>query len=428
MKFGFYTLGCKVNQYETQAMEQLLRDRGHQIGSFEEVCDCYVVNTCSVTAVSDKKSRNVIRRARKRNPNALLAVGGCYAQAHPEQMRELGADVISGTADRTAFLDMIEQAASERIRLESIDDPRGRTEFELLPAGGLEARTRAMLKVQDGCQNYCTYCIIPYTRGAIRSMQIADAVEQARLLAAEGYREIVVTGIEVASWGVDLPGKPQFGELLTAICAAVPQVRIRLGSLEPRVVTEAFCEALKGFANLCPQFHLSLQSGCDRVLKRMNRHYDTARFYESIALLEAAFPGCAVTTDLIVGFPGETDEDFDETLAFLHRCRFAAMHIFPYSKRDGTAAARMPGHLPNAVKDDRAARAGAVADELSAAYRTAMLGSEFDVLFEQPEGDHFTGHSPNYVKFYVPADGLHNQVRRVRATALFSDGVLGELL
>ncbi len=428
MKFGFYTLGCKVNQYETQAMEQLLHERGHEIGSFEDVCDCYVVNTCSVTAVSDKKSRNVIRRARKRNPAALLAVGGCYAQAHPEHMRELGADVISGTADRIAFLDLIERAAQERIRLESIDDPRTRTGFELLPAGGLEARTRSMLKVQDGCQNYCTYCIIPYTRGAIRSMPVEDAVAQAKQLSADGYREIVVTGIEVASWGVDLPGKPQVSALLSAICAAVPDVRIRLGSLEPRVVTKEFCDSLKDFPNLCPQFHLSLQSGCDRVLKKMNRHYDTARFYESVELLAEAFPGCAVTTDLIVGFPGETEEDFLETLAFIRKCGFAAMHIFPYSKRDGTAAAKMPGHLPNAVKDDRAARAAAVSDEMSAAFRAAMLGECFDVLFEQPEGEFFTGHSPNYVKFYVPADGLHNQIRRVRVTALYADGVLGELL
>lgn len=425
MRFGFYTLGCKVNQYETQAMEQLLRERGHEIVSFDDVCDCYVVNTCSVTAVSDKKSRNVIRRARRRNPAALLAVGGCYAQAHPEHMRELGVDVISGTADRIAFLDMIERAAAERIRLESIDDPRTRTDFELLPAGGLEARTRAMLKVQDGCQNYCTYCIIPYTRGAIRSMSVDDAAAQARRLAADGYREIVVTGIEVASWGVDLPGKPSVCTLLSAICTAVPDVRIRLGSLEPRVITKEFCDTLKGCENLCPQFHLSLQSGCDRVLKKMNRHYDTARFYESIVLLREAFDGCAVTTDLIVGFPGETEADFLETLAFIRKCGFAAMHIFPYSRRDGTAAAKMPGHLPNSVKDARAARAAAVADEMSTAFRNAMVGSCFDVLFEQPEGEYFTGHSPNYVKFYVPADRLHNRICSVRVTAVHGDGVLG---
>jgi threonylcarbamoyladenosine tRNA methylthiotransferase MtaB len=428
MKFGFFTLGCKVNQYETQAMEQVLRERGHEIGSFDEQCDCYVVNTCSVTAVSDKKSRNIIRRAKKLNPDALIAVCGCYAQAQPEQIRALGVDVIAGTDDRIAFLDMIERAAREHTQLVAIDDPRARTHFELLPAGGLEARTRAMLKVQDGCQNYCTYCIIPYTRGAVRSMPLADAVAEAQKLAQEGYREIVVTGIEVASWGVDLPDKPAPHTLLAALCQAVPEVRIRLGSLEPTVVTEAFCEALSGCANLCPQFHLSLQSGCDRTLKRMNRHYDTARFLQSVALLRETFPGCAITTDLIVGFPGETEEDFAQTLDFLRQCEFAAMHIFPYSRREGTAAVKLPGHLPNSVKEERAARAGAVAAEYNERYRAAMLGQTVEVLFEQPEVGYFAGHAPNYVKCYVRADALHNQTRAVRVTGLFRDGVTGELV
>ncbi len=426
MRFGFYTLGCKVNQYETQAMEQLLTERGHTIGSFEEPCDCYVVNTCSVTAISDKKSRNIIRRARRQSPNALIAVCGCYAQVHPEQIRAFGADIIVGTGDRAAFLDLIERAARERTHLESIDDPRTRTEFERLPAGGLEQRTRAMLKVQDGCQNYCTYCIIPYTRGAVRSMPAAEAAEQARRLAALGYREIVLTGIEVASWGVDLPDHPPFSSLVDMVCRAVPDVRVRLGSLEPRVIDEAFCTALAGRANLCPQFHLSLQSGCDRILKRMNRHYDTARFFHSTALLRAAFPGCAITTDLIVGFPGETEADFAETLAFLRRCGFAAMHIFPYSRRDGTAAAALPGQIPLAVKTERAARAAAVADELSRTYRSGMLGQTFDVLFEQPEGGFQTGHSPNYVKFYVPGEFARNELRPIRVTGLLGDGVTGE--
>ena len=427
MRFGFFTLGCKVNQYETQAMEQLLRSRGHEIGSFEsDACDCYVINTCSVTAVSDKKSRNLIRRARKMNPDALVAVCGCYAQVHPEQIRALGADVIAGTNDRAAFCRMLERAAAEKRHLESIDDPRARRGFELLPAGGLEARTRAMLKVQDGCQNYCTYCIIPYTRGAVRSMPVSDAVEQARALAAAGYREIVVTGIEVASWGEDLPGKPSPRTLISAICAAAPDVRIRLGSLEPRIVDEEFCASLSGFQNLCPQFHLSLQSGCDRVLRRMNRHYDTARFYESVRLLRDAFPGCAVTTDLIVGFPGETEEDFAQTLDFLRRCGFAAMHIFPYSRRDGTPAARMPEQLTNDEKADRAARAAAVADELSREYRAAMIGSVVPVLFEQAEGDCYTGHAPNYVKCCLKGAAQQNELADVRVTALCADGVLVE--
>ena len=283
MKYAFYTLGCKVNQYETQAMEQLLLARGHDLGAFDEVCDAYIINTCTVTATGDRKSRSMVRRARRLNPDAAVGICGCYAQVSPGEAAALEADVVSGTGDRLGFLEALERAAAARMagltpaQAVRVDPARKRGGFEVLPAGGLAARTRAMLKVEDGCDNFCTYCIIPFARGPVRSLPLGTAVEQAKTLAAEGYREIVVTGIEISSWGGDLPGKPVLADLLAVLCAAVPGVRIRLGSLEPRTVTEAFCRRLCGFENLCPQFHLSLQSGCDTVLRRMNRRYETAR-------------------------------------------------------------------------------------------------------------------------------------------------------
>ena len=425
MKIAFYTLGCKTNQYETQAMERLLVDMGHTIGSFDEGCDAYVINTCSVTAVADKKNRAMIRRCRRDNPDAIIGVCGCYSQHDAEAVRALGADVIGGSGQRQQFVELLLAAASTKQKQEEVDVALRRREFEILPAGGLEERTRAMLKVQDGCVNFCTYCIIPYTRGPIRSAPVELAVEQAKNLAARGYREIVVTGIEIASWGADLPGKPEVTNLIEAICNAVPHLRIRLGSLEPRIVTVDFCERLCKLPNLCPQFHLSMQSGCDTVLQRMKRKYDTARYYESVRLLKEYFPGCAVTTDMIVAFPGETEEEFEASLDFIRKCAFADMHIFPYSRRPGTPADKMPGQHNNATKEARSRAAIAVAEEMSRAYRDNLIGTKLEVLFEETDGEYFTGHAMNYVKVYAKGENLHNEIREVTVTNIYKDGVLG---
>jgi len=425
MKFAFYTLGCKTNQYETQAMEHLLTAMGHEIGRFDERCDAYVINTCSVTAVADKKNRAVIRRCRRENPQAVVGVCGCYSQHAPQAVREMGIDVIGGSGNRREFVNLLVAAVQTRTRQESLDNALRRREFEILPPGGLEARTRAMLKVQDGCVNFCSYCIIPYTRGPLRSAPVELAVEQAKELERRGYREIVVTGIEIASWGADLPGKPQVTVLLTQICKAVPGLRVRLGSLEPRIVTEEFCARLAALPNLCPQFHLSMQSGCDAVLRRMNRKYNTARYLESVDLLNRFFPGCAVTTDMIVAFPGETEAEFAESLAFIRRCAFADMHIFPYSRRPGTPADKMTGQHGNAVKEQRSRAAIAVAEEMSRAYREKLVGTVQSVLFEEPEDGFYTGHAPNYVKVYAPGENLHNRLCPVRITGLCKDGVTG---
>ncbi len=425
MKFAFYTLGCKTNQYETQAMEQLLVSHGHEIGTFDEKCDGYIINTCSVTAVADKKNRAVIRRCRKENPDAVIGVCGCYTQHDADAVRALGVDVLGGSGGREEFVNMMLSAAQEKAHLESLDNALRRREFEILPAGGLDGRTRAMLKVQDGCVNFCSYCIIPYTRGPVRSAPLELVVSQAKELAEKGYKEIVITGIEIAGWGTDLPGKPPMSQMLAAVCAAVPKLRIRLGSLEPRVITEEFCQEMVQYPNLCPQFHLSMQSGCDSVLSRMKRKYDTARYYESVRLLRKFFPGCAITTDMIVAFPGETEEEFGESLAFIRKCAFADMHIFPYSRRPGTPADKMPGQLGNATKEDRSKRAIAIAEEMNLAYRNALVGTVQEVLFEETVDGFDTGHTPNYMKVYVPSTGRHNEVVSVKITEIYADGLLG---
>ena len=303
MTVAFYTLGCKVNQYETQALEQLFASRGHTLVPFEGEADVYIINSCTVTAVSDKKSRQTVRQARKRAPGAVIALCGCYPQTHPEDIKELPVDLAAGTGDRVRFVELVEQAWAERQeKVTALDDAMKRRVFEPLPAGGLEGRTRAMLKVEDGCVNFCAYCIIPYARGPVRSLPLQDAAAQAAKLAEEGYRELVLTGIEISSWGRDLEGKPGLIDLIEAVCAAAPGCRVRLGSLEPRTITEEFCARAVRLDNLCPHFHLSMQSGCDATLKRMNRRYDTARFFESVRLLREHFQKPAVTTDMTVSY------------------------------------------------------------------------------------------------------------------------------
>jgi len=427
MKLAFYTLGCKVNQYETQALEQLFSKRGHSIVTFEDKADVYVINTCTVTAVSDKKSRQIIRRARKNAPNAIIAVCGCYPQTHPADMDALGVDLVSGTGDRLGFVELTEQTFRERTPINALDDAMKRLDFEVLPAGGLEGRTRAMLKVEDGCVNFCSYCIIPYARGRIRSLPLKEAVEQTKSLVQQGYREIVLTGIEISSWGQDLRSGTSLIDLIEAVCQAAPDCRIRLGSLEPRTITEEFCSRGAKLSNLCPHFHLSMQSGCDSVLTRMNRRYDTARYFESVALLRRHFDRPAVTTDLIVGFPGETEEEFEQTLAFIRKCAFASMHVFPYSKRPGTPAAKMPGQVSNAVKEMRARRAAEVAAQMEQDYLAQFMGQPLPVLFEEEKDGLWHGHTPNYIPVAAKGEDLHNQVRDVLPERVVNGTILGRL-
>ncbi len=426
MRIAFYTLGCKVNQYETQALEQIVTARGHLLVPFEGEADAYIINTCTVTAVSDKKSRQVIRRARKRAPDAVIAVCGCYPQTHPAELEGLSIDLVSGTGDRAGFVDLLERTWRERQPITALDDALKRRAFEVLPAGGLEGRTRAMLKVEDGCVNFCTYCIIPYARGPIRSLPLEKAKEQAAQLAAEGYQELVLTGIEISSWGQERKDGTALVDLVEGVCQAAPGCRVRLGSLEPRTVTREFCTRAARLDNLCPHFHLSMQSGCDATLKRMNRKYDTERFYESVALLRDHFEDPAITTDMIVGFPGETEAEFGQTMDFIQRCAFSAMHIFPYSRRPGTPAAQMAGQVPKAIKEERARRGAAVAAQMEREYLERFVGRTLPVLFEEERDGLWRGHTTRYTEVALQSgENLHNQIRQVTFTAVEGSVLLG---
>lgn len=426
MKVAFYTLGCKVNQYETQGLEQLFAESGFEVVEFDQFADTYIINTCTVTALSDKKSRNAARRAKQLNPGAVLVVCGCYAQVNPEEIRELcGADIVVGSTGKGQIVSLVQQALGGHHPTPPLSPVKGTVPFEHLPAGGLSGRTRALLKVQDGCQNFCTYCKIPYARGVSRSLPLADALADAQKLAAEGYRELVITGIEISSYGFDLPEKPTIAQLIDGVCKAVPAMRVRLGSLEPRTITPEFIAAIEGLPNLCHHFHLSLQSGCDKTLCAMNRKYTAARYLESVDLLHGAFPGCSITTDLIVGFPGETDEDFAQSLAFVAQCRLCSVHVFPYSRRKGTKAYDMEHQLTKAVKDSRAKEAAELADRLKQAYLHSKIGQTLSVLFEQQEGTGYTGHCMEYCPVFAQGEHLHNQICQVVIIGVSDSRLIG---
>lgn len=427
MRVALHTLGCKVNQYESQAMEEILLARGHTLVPFHQEADCYIINSCTVTAVSDKKSRQAVRQARKRAPEALVALCGCYPQVSPEQAKELDVDLIGGSGDRLGFLDLLESLSGGGTTM-ALDEAFHRRAFEELPPGGLEGRTRAMLKVQDGCTNFCAYCIIPYARGPVRSLPLDRAVAAARSLEEKGYRELVLTGIELCSYGRDLEGRPTPTDLIEAVCRAVPGMRVRLGSLEPRTVTEDFCRRLSALPNLCPHFHLSMQSGCDETLARMRRKYDTQRYFQSVTLLRQFFDQPGITTDMIVGFPGETQEEFQTTLDFIRRCAFSQMHIFPYSRRQGTPAASMPDQVPNAVKAQRAHEGAQVAEAMQRAWLTSWVGKRVPVLFEEEKDGFWRGYTPQYAEVRVKGTDLHNALREVTVTASGGDGLYGTIV
>lgn len=416
MKYAVYTLGCKVNQYETQAVEAMLRERGFE--PTDEDADVILVNTCAVTAESGRKSRQAIRRLMAKHPGALTAVCGCFSQLEPEAIKELGADIVFGSGEKEKLVNAIIQA----LPATEVDDPFRRRYFEELPSGAVSGRTRAMLKIQDGCDNFCSYCVIPYTRGRVRSLPLDACARQAAALKDEGFLEIVVTGIEIASYGKDLPGKPDLTDAVEAIAKAAPGVRIHLGSLEPTVVTECFCEKLAALGNVCPHFHLSLQSGCDKTLRDMRRKYGTDRFTACCDALRRHFPGCSLTADLICGFPGETEEDFQETLSFLQKTGFFFVHAFPYSERPGTKAAEMPGRVPKAVREARVRRAGEVIRRMQGEYLASCVGKTLPVLFERSG----KGHADNYCVVETGKVYPRNSVQNIQIIGVNGDTLLGE--
>ena len=427
MKYIIYTLGCKVNQYETQAMETLFAGRGLSPAAPGERADAVIVNSCAVTADSGRKSRQALRRLSEENPGALRCVCGCWSQTDAEAAQGL-AEVVWGSADRRGFVDAVADALESRRPILGVDEPFRRRVIEDLPAGAYEGHARAWLKIEDGCANFCSYCIIPYSRGGVRSLPLDRAASLAAELAAKGYREIVLTGIEIASYGRDLPNKPTLAGVIERVAAAAPEARIRLGSLEPTAVTEEFCRRIAAVPGLCPHFHLSMQSGSDGVLKRMNRKYDTAEFYAVCERLRRHFPRCALTTDLITGFPGETEEEFRETLDFIRKCAFASMHVFPYSRRPGTKADALPGQLTHAVKNERAREAIAAAREMKLAYLAGCVGLTESVLFETESGGLSYGHGRDYTEIRVEGIGLRGLVKNVKILAVDGEMLVGAVV
>lgn len=446
---AFHNLGCKVNSYETEAMRQLLKKEGYELVSFEEPADVYIINTCTVTNIADRKSRQMLHRARKQNPEAVVVAAGCYVQARGEEVLEDGTvDILIGNNQKGRLPELLNEwfARREKERpagdgrdalpaggcksggngLKALTDLSREREYEslgLLEAGG---HTRAFLKVQDGCDQFCSYCIIPYARGRIRSRSPEETEAEVRRLAGAGYREIVLTGIHLSSYGLDFPTEKRtedapFGRGLLRLTRRLARIdgieRIRLGSLEPRIITEEFVRSLWSCEKLCPHFHLSLQSGSDSVLKRMNRRYTTEEYLNKCRLLRESFEKPAITTDVIAGFPGETEEEFAETLAFVKRVRFYEMHVFPYSRRRGTAAGAMEGQLPETVKKARSHELLQLSEQMSAEYRESFIGREVSVLLEEPEGE---GYMAGYTKEYV-------RVKRAGGMELAGKQVYGKI-
>lgn len=420
---AFHTLGCKVNQYDSQAMLELFEQAGYEPRAFSEIADVYVVNTCTVTGTGDKKSLNAVRRCLRQNPAADVVIAGCLAQRDGERLLETGARLVIGNARRHEVVSLLEEAIEKGERLAAVENIL-RVPYEPLTISRHEGHTRAVLKIQEGCDRYCTYCIIPSVRGGIRSRKPEEIAQEAQRLAQAGFGELVLTGIHLTSYGRDLEN----ASLLDAIRACdVPGVkRIRLGSLEPVIVTEAFVAALKQETKVCPQFHLALQSGSDAVLARMRRRYTTQDFRKAAALLRDAFPQCALTTDVITGFPGETEEEYQQTETFCREMGFARMHVFPYSARQGTPAAAMPQQVPRAIREERARRLIAVGRELSLAYRREWLGRKAEVLCEEAEEDLCRGYTREYLPCLV-SGGAPGQTCSVTVDGLTEDGITGAL-
>lgn len=396
MQVAFFTLGCKVNQYDTQLMRDLLESRGHITVPFGDKADCYIINTCSVTNMSDKKSRQIISRCKKTNPHAIIVVCGCFSQLSPSEVADIqGVDIILGTANRKHILRYLDEFQKDGQQIVAPADLESETELNGEEIFSFSEKTRAILKIEDGCRNFCSYCVIPYARGKIRSKTPLDIDKELSHLFERGFKEVVLTGIHLASYGRDLSGLT-LADAIEQTCRK-GFTRVRLGSLEPLIITEDFLERISKFPNLMPSFHLSLQSGSDTVLKRMNRHYTTAQYKDAVTLLRKYYPDCAVTTDIIVGFPGETEQEFEETLAFAEDIAFAKIHIFPYSMRKGTVAAKMKDQIPSFVKSDRSKRLEIIEQRSRLQFMNKHIGEELPVLFEQKKNENWEGYTENYL-------------------------------
>ncbi len=429
---AYHNLGCKVNSYEMDAMLQALRQKGYQIVPFDEKADVYIVNTCTVTGIADRKSRQMLHRAKKTNPEGIVVAVGCYVQSDTQAVEaDSAVDLLVGNNRKKDLADILERYL-EGAAQESVIDINHTSEYEEMRLTSTTEHTRAYIKIQDGCNQFCTYCMIPYVRGRVRSRRKQDVLEEIRGLSAAGYREFVLTGIHISSYGMDFQQGQE--ENLLALVQAIDAVegveRIRLGSLEPRIVTEAFAGGLAALRHICPHFHLSLQSGCETVLKRMNRHYTPGDFLNGVDLLRQAFGHPAVTTDVIVGFPGETEDEFEATRQFVETAGFYEMHIFKYSRRKGTKAAVMPMQVPEAEKSRRSSVLQSIERRDSKHYRSHYIGRDVEVLFEEKKKiageEYWLGHTREYVKVAFPAQGedLENQLVTGRITGFLGDEIM----
>ncbi len=423
------SLGCKVNQFETETMEGLFKKRGYTIVPFEEPADFYIINTCSVTSFSDRKSRQMIRRAHRQNDRAIIAVAGCYAQVSTEEVKQIeGVRVVLGTKERAHIVEFVEQAAAEDGLVDVVSDVMQGGEFEDIPLFGVPARTRAFLKIEDGCQNFCSYCIIPYARGPVKSRKLPHIRREAEKLAASGFKEIVLTGIHLGAYGRDFGGEITLADACREVLAVSNVRRLRLGSLESVELSSDLLALLQEEERLCAHLHLPLQAGSNKVLKEMNRHYDTAEFERLIEKAESALPDAAITTDIIVGFPGETEEQFQEGLAFAEKMNFARMHVFPYSRRTGTPAAARKDQVPENVKKERVLRMQELADRKAEEFRRRFLGRRKPVLFETDCKGIKDGLTDNYIRIYTDAEVTLGEIYEVELQELYKDGIRGKVI
>ena len=429
-KAALHNLGCKVNAYETEAMQHLLEEAGYEIVPFTQKADVYVINTCSVTNMADRKSRQMLHKAKKNNPDSIVVAAGCYVQtSEKEVLNDLSVDIVIGNDRKHDLVRLLEEYSLDSVN-DTVDDINdGKHDFEELFIDQTKEHTRAFIKVQDGCNQFCSYCIIPYARGRVRSRRFENVIAEVERLAANGFEEVVLTGIHLSSYGVDFEEATGLLELIQAVNAVKGIERIRLGSLEPKIVTEHFASELSKLDKICPHFHLSLQSGCDATLKRMNRKYTTKEYERGCELLRKYFVHPAITTDVIVGFPGETDEEFEQTKAYLEHIHFYEMHIFKYSKRKGTRAAVMPDQIDEQVKAARSEKLIALGHDMSKEFRKFYIGKNEEVLFEEKavigDKEYFVGYTKEYVKVAKKTDeNLENQIVSGRISGMLTDEIL----
>lgn len=429
-KAALHNLGCKVNAYETESMQHLLEEAGYEIVPFTQKADVYVINTCSVTNMADRKSRQMLHKAKKNNPDSIVVAAGCYVQtSEKEVLNDLSVDIVIGNDRKHDLVRLLEEYSLDSVN-DTVDDINdGKHDFEELFIDQTKEHTRAFIKVQDGCNQFCSYCIIPYARGRVRSRRFENVIAEVERLAANGFKEVVLTGIHLSSYGVDFEEDTGLLELIQAVNAVKGIERIRLGSLEPKIVTEHFASELSKLDKICPHFHLSLQSGCDATLKRMNRKYTTKEYERGCELLRKYFVHPAITTDVIVGFPGETEEEFEQTKAYLEHIHFYEMHIFKYSKRKGTRAAVMPDQIDEQIKAARSEKLIALGHDMSKEFRKFYIGKNEEVLFEEKavigDKEYFVGYTKEYVKVAKKTDeNLENQIVSGRISGMLTDEIL----